>query len=175
MGSFNGLAAGSVVAGVSAAGWLTVSLLLGWAGSRLPLPWLENDSALARLLGTGGNQRWYEQVLGIRRWKDRLPDAGRFFPGGFDKGTIQTAEPAVVRRFLAETRRAELVHLAIWPCWLITALWLPPGGVLIQLAAATLLNLPCLWVQRYNRSRLSRLLRRLETASLSSTPRPGIG
>lgn len=32
------------------------------------------------------------------------------------------------------------------------------GGVLINLAFATAFNLPCLWVQRYNRLRLQRLL-----------------
>ena len=35
---------------------------------------------------------------------------------------------------------------------------LPPAGVLINLAFATAFNLPCLWVQRYNRLRLQRLL-----------------
>ena len=54
--------------------------------------------------------------------------------------------------------RAELVHLALWLFWTITPLWLPPEGVLINLAFATAFNLPCLWVQRYNRLRLQRLL-----------------
>jgi glycosyl-4,4'-diaponeurosporenoate acyltransferase len=59
-----------------------------------------------------------------------------------------------------ETRRAELVHLALWPFWLVTALWLPPLGVLLNLLFATAFNLPCLWVQRYNRLRLRALLQR---------------
>jgi glycosyl-4,4'-diaponeurosporenoate acyltransferase len=33
-------------------------------------------------------------------------------------------------------------------------------GVLINLGFATLFNLPCLWVQRYNRLRLQQLLAR---------------
>jgi glycosyl-4,4'-diaponeurosporenoate acyltransferase len=50
------------------------------------------------------------------------------------------------------------VHLALWPFWLLTALWLPPQGVLVNLVFATLFNLPCLWVQRYNRLRLRKIL-----------------
>jgi glycosyl-4,4'-diaponeurosporenoate acyltransferase len=61
-------------------------------------------------------------------------------------------------RFLAETRRAEYVHIAIWPFWLVTMLWTPSWGVLVNLLVGTALNLPCLWVQRYNRLRLKDVL-----------------
>ncbi len=66
-----------------------------------------------------------------------------------------------LQRLVEETRRAELVHLALWPFWICTALWLPPAGVLLNLLFATLFNLPCLWLQRYNRLRLEPLLERL--------------
>jgi glycosyl-4,4'-diaponeurosporenoate acyltransferase len=68
---------------------------------------------------------------------------------------------ARLERLRLETRRAELVHRALWPFWIITALWLPPAGVVINLIFATVFNVPCLLVQRYNRLRLERLLRRL--------------
>ena len=51
----------------------------------------------------------------------------------------------------------------LWPAWIVTALWLPPAGVLINLIFATLFNLPCLLLQRYNRLRLCRTLRRLSS------------
>jgi glycosyl-4,4'-diaponeurosporenoate acyltransferase len=35
---------------------------------------------------------------------------------------------------------------------------MPPQGVLVNLVFATLFNLPCLWVQRYNRLRLRKIL-----------------
>ncbi|CAO5065741.1 IS4/Tn5 family transposase DNA-binding protein [Microcystis aeruginosa] len=59
---------------------------------------------------------------------------------------------------LSETRRAEYVHIAIWLFWLVTMLWTPGWGVLVNLAVGTAFNLPCLWVQRYNRLRLQHLL-----------------
>jgi glycosyl-4,4'-diaponeurosporenoate acyltransferase len=65
---------------------------------------------------------------------------------------------------LAETRRAELVHWALWPLWLLTLLWLPAPGVVLNLIFATLFNLPCLLLQRYNRLRLQLLLARRRAA-----------
>ena len=50
------------------------------------------------------------------------------------------------------------MHWALWPAWLGTALWLPPSGVLLNLVFASLFNLPCLLLQRYNRLRLQRML-----------------
>ena len=81
--------------------------------------------------------------------KRLLPDAGPALPGVVAKGCL-------VRR----DRRAELVHWCLWPFWIVTALWLPPAGVLLNLLFASLFNLPCLAVQRYNRLRLQRTLAR---------------
>lgn len=139
--------------------WLTVSLLVGACANALPLHWLQAD--LARN-GNGctarARQQLYEHWLGIRRWKGWIPDAGGALPGGIRKASLARREPQALRRLIAETRRAELVHWALWPAWLATALWLPLAGVLLNLVFATLFNLPCLLLQRYNRARLQHLL-----------------
>jgi glycosyl-4,4'-diaponeurosporenoate acyltransferase len=103
--------------------------------------------------------------LAVRRWKPWIPDAGNALPGGVSKSTLVRRDPQALRRLLLETRRAELVHWALWPAWLVTALWLPPAGVLINLIFATAFNLPCLLLQRYNRLRLGLLLSRLGVRS----------
>ncbi|MGA7955306.1 MAG: hypothetical protein WCA07_17480, partial [Gloeobacterales cyanobacterium] len=106
----------------------------------------------------GEDRHWYNRVLQIRRWKDWLPEAGDFFQGGFRKSSVSGGDTAVVSRFLAETRRAEYVHIAIWLYWLVTMLWTPGWSLLLNLAVGTAFNLPCLWMQRYNRLRLQHLL-----------------
>ena len=122
----------------SALGWLLWSVLVGAIANRLPSGWLARDHWFWR-------RPWHEQArtfegrLAIRRWK---------------------RDPRNLERLLLETKRAEWVHLVLWLFWLVTPLWLPPAGVLINLAFATLFNLPCLWVQRYNRLRLQQLLAR---------------
>lgn len=140
--------------------WLGWSLLVGALANRLPLAWLCDPAD-----GRTGDQRRpsprsYERWLAIRRWKPWIPDAGNALPGGIRKASLARRDPDALRRLIAETRRAELVHWALWPAWLLTALWLPPLGVALNLLFATAFNLPCLLLQRYNRRRLQRLLSR---------------
>ncbi|MGB5633707.1 MAG: hypothetical protein WBM86_13155 [Waterburya sp.] len=146
-----------VIVGLCVVGWAAWSLVVGFGCHLLPLTLLETDTWLTRFL-PWENSHWYKRVLRIDRWKDWLPEAGNFFPGGFRKNSVGDGDCAVMSRFVAETRRAEYVHLAIWPFWLVTMLWTPGWGMLINLVVGTALNLPCLWVQRYNRLRLQHLL-----------------
>ncbi len=139
-------------------GWLMWSIFIGFIGHLLPLKFLETDTCLTQLQFLEQDRHWYERVLRIKLWKDRLPEAGGFFQGGFSKNSIRGGNYAVMSRFLAETRRAEYVHITIWLFWLVTMLWTPGWGFLINLLVGTAFNLPCLWVQRYNQLRLQRLL-----------------
>ncbi|MCS5699240.1 hypothetical protein NZK32_09335 [Cyanobium sp. FGCU-52] len=142
--------------------WLIGSLLIGGLANRLQAGALARDGVLTRPRPWGESTDGYERRLGIRFWKNRLPDAGNALPGGVPKASLVTRNRQSLERLVAETRRAELVHLALWPLWLVTLLWLPPAGVLINLLFATLFNLPCLWLQRYNRLRLQQLLSRMD-------------
>lgn len=146
------------ILGLCVVGWAAWSIMMGYLGHRLPLKFFEKETWLTRPLRWGEDPRGYERVLRIKAWKHRLPEAGNFFPGGFSKDSIGGGDRAVMTRFLAETRRAEYVHLAIWPFWLVTLLWAPGWGVLLNLVVGTALNLPCLLVQRYNRMRLQRAI-----------------
>ena len=141
--------------------WLGWSLLVGAAANQLPLPWLANPAAERSQGEAATALRRYERCLLIRRWKPWIPDAGHVLPGGIHKASLMGRDRAGLERLLAETRRAELVHWALWPAWLVTALWLPPLGVVLNLVFATLFNLPCLLLQRYNRLRVGKLLQAL--------------
>jgi glycosyl-4,4'-diaponeurosporenoate acyltransferase len=143
----------------SVAFWLLASLVVGAVANQLPPRWLEaaGPAPPHRL-----PPRRPAGPLGIRLWKRWIPDAGGALPGGVAKASLVRREPAALRRLLLETRRAELVHGLLWPAGLLTALWLPPAGVLVNLVFATAFNLPCLLLQRYNRTRLRHCLARLE-------------
>ncbi len=106
--------------------------------------------------------RFYEK-LGIRKWKDRLPDMSRllrFLP----RKAVRSRSAEQARLLVQETCLAETVHLwlivlaapvlFIWPGW--------RGGVLWAVYA--LGNVPFIMIQRYNRPRLLRLAGTLERA-----------
>lgn len=146
---------------LSVALWSVWSLVIGCTANRLPIRWLTRtlDDPLSRDQVTAG-LCMYEQHLVIRFWKPWIPDAGALLPGGIRKADLARRSSADLQRLIAETWRAELVHQALWPAWLVTALWLPPRGVLLNLIFATVFNLPCILLQRYNRLRIIRLLHR---------------
>lgn len=152
--------------------WLIGSLLIGALANRLPAAALARDGVLTRPRPWGESTEGYERRLGIRFWKNRLPDAGNALPGGVPKASLVSRDRQALERLLAETRRAELVHLALWPLWLFTLLWLPPAGVLINLLFATAFNLPCLLLQRLNRGRLRWLLWRLQSGLSAPASHP---
>jgi glycosyl-4,4'-diaponeurosporenoate acyltransferase len=114
----------------------------------------------------------YQRCLKIRQWKHWMPDAGNALPGGITKASLARRDQPALLRLMAETRRAELVHWALWLLWLLTLLWLPGPGVVLNAVFATLFNLPCLLLQRYNRLRLQLLLARRTPALRAPASRP---
>lgn len=146
----------------SALFWLLAALLVGAVANLLPARWLASGE---RWLPPAAAQPRGRSAPagppGIRIWKHWIPDAGAALPGGVRKASLVRRDPAALRRLVLETRRAELVHWLLWPAGLLTVMWLPPAGVLVNLIFATLFNLPCLLLQRFNRGRLRRCLARM--------------
>lgn len=139
--------------------WALAHAVTGYAVHRMPVAWFARDWWIhrARRLERGG--RLYVAVLRIKRWKHLLPEAGALFAGGFDKKRLRFRDTDYLRRYVAETRRAELGH---WLCALAAPaffLWNPwPVGIVMVVYAA-LANGPCIASSRYNRLRLLRILR----------------
>lgn len=148
---------------LNVAGWPVIQLIMAWVFTRMPAAWFHPP----RALGWEGGGRLYERVFAIKRWKDRLPDAARWFSGGFAKGTLASTAPDYVDRFLRETWRGELCHWAALACAPVFFLWNPLWADLVMVGYALAANLPCILAQRYNRLRLWRL-----RARAHPTPRP---
>ena len=138
--------------------WVSWIAICGYLAHRLPHRWLDHDSRLTRAKRWESNGRFYVHTLRIHRWKDRLPELGAIFPGGFAKRTVSQGDNNVMARFVIETRRAEYAHLAMMAIWPVTLLYNPLWADGVNLAFALAANVPCLLVQRYNRIRLTRVL-----------------
>lgn len=149
------LPAGWIVA-LNVAGWPLIQLGLAWGFTRLPEGWFNPPRAMA--WEQGG--LIYQRVFGVKRWKDRLPDAARWFGGGFAKGTLAGTQRDYLQRFIRETWRGELCHWCALACTPVFFLWNPGWGDWVIVAYAVAANLPCLIAQRYNRHRLRHLLAR---------------
>ena len=139
---------------VDAAVWAGWGTFVGWASSRIPTARLDRENVLTR------PRPWeigrYER-LGIRRWKDRLPEAGAVF-GGPSKRRLPGRSAAALGAFATETRRAELVHWVVPAAVVVFPLWNPWYLTVVMVAYAVVANGPCVLVQRYNRARIARLV-----------------
>ena len=149
---------------VDAAAWTGLSVVIGLAASRVPDRLLVRDTWLTRLRAIEqGGRRW--ERLGVRRWKDGLPEAGGLF-GGTSKAHL--AGTGEVERQLLETRRGEWVHWALLGCGPVFALWNPPWLAAVMVAFGVALNVPFIAVLRFNRARLLRVAQRARRAGLSN-------
>ena len=141
------------VAVVNVAWWALVHAGTGFAAHRLPEERLAHDGWLLRV--RPGEVDRYRR-LGIRRWKDRLPEAGALLPGGISKRHVGSS----LEQFVRETRRAELAHWWAMAGGPVAALWNPPVGAVLMVAYGTGVNAPFIAIQRFNRARAQRLLQR---------------
>jgi glycosyl-4,4'-diaponeurosporenoate acyltransferase len=139
------------------AAWGTWSTICGVIAWRYPAPRLATDGFVTRLRRWERGGRAYERI-GIRRWKDRMPEAGALFPGGVSKRSTGGRSPEALRRFAVETRRAELTHWWVMAAGPFFVLWNPPGLAAVMVGYGVAANLPCILIQRFNRGRVLRLM-----------------
>jgi glycosyl-4,4'-diaponeurosporenoate acyltransferase len=142
---------------VDVAVWGVWGVAVGLAGARLAADGLLRDRWLTKI------RPWERQGLawrrlGVRRWKDRLPEAGTMF-GGASKRVLPGRSANGLQAFAAETRRAEYAHW-VAPVPLLAMVWWNPLWVTACMAVyAVAANAPCIVVQRYNRGRIEGILR----------------
>lgn len=146
-----------VIALINTLAWPAIQIGLAWAFTRMPDHWFGRDAAPKNC---PCEKRFMERVLRVKDWKDHLPDAATWFAGGFAKAKLGGNDPEYLRRFIRETRRGELCHWCAIACVAFFLPWNPWWADLVIMTYAIAANLPCILVQRYNRSRLSKLLAR---------------
>jgi glycosyl-4,4'-diaponeurosporenoate acyltransferase len=151
---------GAVVVGANVLAWLVWVVAIGYVAHVQPLRRVDHDTWLTRPRGFEDGGRWYERVLHIKQWKDRLPEGGSFFKGGFAKRTVAGGDAYVMQRFVAETRRAEYAHWVMMFGGVLFVPWNPWWADVFNVLLGIAINAPCLIVQRYNRLRLQRVLTR---------------
>ena len=137
-----------------------IGALCFYVGRLLPGDWFHSDRFPFRCFPFERGGRVYEK-LGIRRWKDKVPDMSRYIPHTFRKKIGVMRSPEHVEGLIRETCVAELVHVVLILLSPVFLVLLPRGWNWICMLLYDLFgNLPFILIQRYNRPRLVILLER---------------
>ena len=116
-----------------------------------PESWLYKE----RKWEVGG--RIYQRCFKIKTWKGLLPDGAALTKNKFRKKHLGNPDVIYIRRFIAETCRAELIHWVIFIFSPFFFIWNEWWIGMIMIAYGFAVNVPCIITQRYNRIRLKRI------------------
>lgn len=111
-------------------------------------------------------EKFYENVFKIKSWKDKIPQF--VTKNGFSKEKIKEFNIGYLKKFIAETYRAEIDHIIC--CFSVPFLFLFNGirniGFSFIISLMVIMgNLPCVLIQRYNRFRIRRVCLKLQKKS----------
>lgn len=140
--------------------WLVIHLGVSYLVTQVPSRLFRPSSWLYRARSWEKNGLFYEVIFLVRKWKSFLPDGAALFQGGFRKGRLKLRTRDYLQQFKRETCRCELAHwltMLFAPTFLLWNRWY--AGI-IMIAYGVAANLPCIIVQRYNRLRLTAVLKR---------------
>lgn len=140
-----------------------IGILAHVIGEALPRRWFDASRFPYRAYAFERNGRFYES-LGIRKWKNVLPDKSRIAPGTYRKairGGAQQHSAAHMERLLQETCVAECVHWALLVISPILLFTMESPAAYVMTPLYGLSNLPYIMIQRYNRPRLAALSARM--------------
>lgn len=141
-----------------------IGILAHAIGEALPRRWFDASRFPYRAYAFERNGRFYE-ALGIRKWKNVLPDKSRIAPGTYRKairGSAQQHSAAHMERLLQETCVAECVHWALLVISPILLFTMESPAAYVMTPLYGLSNLPYIMIQRYNRPRLAVLSARMQ-------------
>ena len=136
-----------------------LGILSHFVGQALPRAHFDPQKFPYRSADWENGGKVYEK-LGIKHWKDRLPDMSKIMPDMVKK-KMSAVKSQGMDVLIAETCVAECVHWALMLLSLgIFFFWRGAWAVAFWLVYNLLGNLPFIIIQRYNRPRLVMLEQR---------------
>jgi len=114
-------------------------------------------------------ERKFFEKVGIKRWKDKIPEAGQLFVGFAKTEVADMTNNDYVKKFMTETIYAEIMHwISAFLSFLIIFIDLSLSlcVALPLIIGNMILNILPVMVQRYNRPKLMMLYKRNERNNL---------
>ena len=139
--------------------WFVIHVSVSFLMTRRPLASFNTDNWLYRQRSWEKNGRIYERFFRLKSWKKKLPDGAAVFKNGFQKKKLKETSQEYLQEFISETCRAELTHWIVFLFGFIFFIWNIWWVGIVMIMYATIVNIPCVITQRYNRIKLRRIAR----------------
>jgi len=139
--------------------WFVIHMSVSFLMTRRPLASFNTDNWLYRQRSWEKNGRIYERFFRLKSWKKKLPDGAAVFKNGFQKKKLKETSQEYLQEFISETCRAELTHWIVFLFGFIFFIWNIWWVGIVMIMYATIVNIPCVITQRYNRIKLRRIAR----------------
>lgn len=137
---------------------LIISIINTIISIKLPLSIFHYESWIFRVRNWERKGQIYQYYFFVKKWKNILPELSDFLPFLFSKKQMMQYSPDYLHRFVLEACRAELVHWCIIISSFIFLKWESTSMPILMILIATVLNLPYIIIQRYNRPRILNIL-----------------
>ncbi len=144
--------------------FILVSVAMTIIGDQLPKSLYSYKRWMFRERRWEHGGRVYERLFGVKYWKSKLPDISDFMKWRFNKKHLAELDNHYLDVFLIESCKAEFTHWMIILSSVLSLLWDSIVSALLIFLLSVILNLPYIIIQRYNRPRLIRLLKRNHSA-----------
>ena len=115
----------------------------------------------AKLFRTFKFERKFYETLGVRKFKDKIPDVGAAF--GFSKSEVSSIDAKYIEKFIKSTIIGEIAHiLGLLSCFIVFLIF---NDYVLNFSLPcfllnTYFNILPIFVQRYNRPKLYRIYSR---------------
>lgn len=142
---------------INSIAWFCIPMVFSYLFSKRPDQYYEQPNHWYEPFEWEKNGETWQIWLGVKRWKDYLPEGSSIRQNVYNKRHLQNTQAQTIKKFILETKRAEQMHwFTMLPAPLFF-IWNPPWAGWLIILYALLSNVPFIIIQRYNRPRLQRI------------------
>lgn len=145
--------------------FLILSIIVTFISTKLPERYYDYRTWIYKERKWEKNGEFYQHVFKVKRWKDHMPEIADFIKSAFPKNSIKEFSHEYIEKFLLESCRAEFAHWCIILSSIIFLVCQGTAAFVFILLAAILMNAPFIIIQRYNRPRIIRIMKRKDFES----------
>ncbi len=157
--------------------WVALHLGIGFLASRIPIQRFNPESAIFRTRPWEQDGEIYQKFFHVRAWKKYLFSGAAFYRDAYEIKHLKSFDLENLKLWRRESCRAEFCHLTMIPPGFLFFFWNPPDLGWMMVVYAFLNNFVSIITQRYNRPRISKLIKAKErlllaASSAATLPRP---